>query len=63
MNKHIFTNYDYRLLHHIQEYPRYPQSENIEISEADRDLYVDLRPYSNTAPYTIQETAPVKVRS
>lgn len=43
-----------------KEYPRYPSVTDIEVFEADRELLVDLRPYANTAPYSIQETASVQ---
>lgn len=35
--------------------------EEINVSEDDRELLMDLRPYANTAPYSIQETASVQV--
>jgi chloride channel 7 len=36
-----------------------PKIEDIRIDGADRELYMDLRPYCNTAPHTIQETTTV----
>jgi len=41
-------------------YPRYPTIEDFEIGEADRNCWLDLRPYANTAPYTINETASIQ---
>ena len=38
-----------------------PNIENIKVNESDRDLFLDLRPYCNTAPFTIQERTSVKV--
>ncbi len=35
--------------------------EDIRISEGERELWMDLRPYCNTAPHTIQETTSVNV--
>jgi chloride channel 7 len=41
-------------------YPRYPNIDDIDIGEADRNCWLDLRPYANTAPYTINETASIQ---
>jgi chloride channel 7 len=41
-------------------YPRYPSVEDIELRSTDRDCLLDLRPYANTAPYTINETASIQ---
>eukprot|EP00534_Pseudo-nitzschia_fraudulenta_P014160 CAMPEP_0201236950 /NCGR_PEP_ID=MMETSP0852-20130820/8301_1 /ASSEMBLY_ACC=CAM_ASM_000632 /TAXON_ID=183588 /ORGANISM="Pseudo-nitzschia fraudulenta, Strain WWA7" /LENGTH=901 /DNA_ID=CAMNT_0047531037 /DNA_START=278 /DNA_END=2983 /DNA_ORIENTATION=- len=41
-------------------YPRYPTIDDIDIGEADRNCWLDLRPYANTAPYTINETASIQ---
>jgi len=41
-------------------YPRYPTIDDVEIGEADRNCWLDLRPYANTAPYTINETASIQ---
>jgi len=41
-------------------YPRYPSIDDFEIGEADRNCWLDLRPYANTAPYTINETASIQ---
>ena len=42
-------------------YPKYPSIKDIRISMADRDCYVDLRPYANTAPFSVRETSSVSV--
>mmetsp|Transcript_9297 Transcript_9297/g.17509 ORF Transcript_9297/g.17509 Transcript_9297/m.17509 type:complete len:820 (-) Transcript_9297:3837-6296(-) len=41
-------------------YPRYPTVDDIDLRSADRDCLLDLRPYANTAPYTINETASIQ---
>lgn len=41
-------------------YPRYPTIDDVEIGEMDRNCWLDLRPYANTAPYTINETASIQ---
>lgn len=41
-------------------YPRYPTFEDISIREQDRNGWLDLRPYANTAPYTVNETASIQ---
>ncbi|CAM9634919.1 unnamed protein product [Chrysoparadoxa australica] len=38
-------------------YPRYPTVESLYVSERQRDCWLDLRPYLNTAPYVINESA------
>ena len=38
-----------------------PQIDDIRVGESDRDYWMDLRPYCNTAPHTIQETTTVNV--
>ena len=43
-------------------YPRYPSVKDVRVTEDDRDQWVDLRPYANTAAVTIQETSSVEVR-
>jgi len=48
---------NYKMLE--REYPKFPEIKDISISSSERDLYVDLRPYANCAPFTIQETASV----
>lgn len=42
-------------------YPKYPTVSELRISENDRDFLVDLRPYANRAPVTINEAASVEV--
>ncbi|CAN0595858.1 unnamed protein product, partial [Laminaria digitata] len=34
-------------------YPRYPTIESITLSDEERRMWIDLRPYVNTAPYVI----------
>lgn len=41
-------------------YPRYPTLEDIRLRESDRNCWLDLRPYANTAPYTVNETASIQ---
>jgi len=41
-------------------YPRYPTLADIEMREGDRNCWLDLRPYANTAPYTVNETASIQ---
>lgn len=41
-------------------YPRYPRIEEVEVRSADRNCWLDLRPYANTAPYTVNETASIQ---
>lgn len=41
-------------------YPRYPTIADIDIREDDRNCWLDLRPYANTAPYTVNETASIQ---
>ncbi|KAM3569776.1 hypothetical protein VYU27_008140 [Nannochloropsis oceanica] len=40
-------------------YPRYPNINDIRITDRDRQCVVDLRPFMNTAPYCLNETASV----
>ena len=40
-------------------YPDYPRIEEIEISHRDRECWLDLRPYIDLAPLTINEHASV----
>lgn len=42
-------------------YPRYPTIDDIKLRQNDRNCWLDLRPYANTAPYTINETASIQV--
>mmetsp|Transcript_687 Transcript_687/g.965 ORF Transcript_687/g.965 Transcript_687/m.965 type:complete len:937 (-) Transcript_687:8-2818(-) len=41
-------------------YPRYPIIEDVEMRSGDRNCLLDLRPYANTAPYTVNETASIQ---
>ena len=41
-------------------YPRYPSVEDVDMKMEDRSCLLDLRPYANTAPYTINETASIQ---
>jgi chloride channel 7 len=41
-------------------YPRYPTIDDVEMRESDRNCWLDLRPYANTAPYTVNETASIQ---
>lgn len=41
-------------------YPRYPRISDVHLREQDRNCWLDLRPYANTAPYTINETASIQ---
>lgn len=41
-------------------YPNYPVVKNIDMRDSDRDGWLDLRPYANTAPYTVNETASIQ---
>lgn len=41
-------------------YPRYPKIDQVEMRESDRNCWLDLRPYANTAPYTVNETASIQ---
>ncbi|SPQ92932.1 Chloride channel protein [Plasmodiophora brassicae] len=42
-----------------QSYPRYPSIEDVTISDSERDLEMDLRPYMDPAPYVCQQISPV----
>jgi chloride channel 7 len=41
-------------------YPRYPTIADVDMREGDRNCWLDLRPYANTAPYTVNETASIQ---
>lgn len=43
----------------LQENPGLKDVGELSISDTDRELFMDLRPYCNTAPHTIQETTTV----
>jgi chloride channel 7 len=38
-------------------YPRYPDIKDLQISQDERQCWIDLRPYVNTAPYVINESS------
>eukprot|EP00112_Aurelia_sp_Birch-Aquarium-sp1_P015614 Seg3478.1 transcript_id=Seg3478.1/GoldUCD/mRNA.D3Y31 product="Chloride channel 7 alpha subunit" protein_id=Seg3478.1/GoldUCD/D3Y31 len=38
-------------------YPRFPPIRNINISQRERECYMDLRPFMNPAPYTVMENS------
>lgn len=42
-------------------YPKYPSADALRISAAEREFLVDLRPYTNRAPLTVQESSTVSV--
>lgn len=44
-----------------KSYPKYPSHGEIRLTKDDRDCFVDLRPYANTAPVTVQEFSSVSV--
>jgi chloride channel 7 len=44
-----------------KSYPKYPSEKSLRISRAERDFLVDLRPYANRAPLTVQESSTVSV--
>jgi chloride channel 7 len=41
-------------------YPKYPTIEDVDLLTAERNRVLDLRPYANSAPYTIHETASIQ---
>eukprot|EP00633_Aureoumbra_lagunensis_P000819 CAMPEP_0197301608 /NCGR_PEP_ID=MMETSP0890-20130614/50508_1 /TAXON_ID=44058 ORGANISM="Aureoumbra lagunensis, Strain CCMP1510" /NCGR_SAMPLE_ID=MMETSP0890 /ASSEMBLY_ACC=CAM_ASM_000533 /LENGTH=414 /DNA_ID=CAMNT_0042780955 /DNA_START=1226 /DNA_END=2470 /DNA_ORIENTATION=- len=41
-------------------YPRYPKAEEIILSDTDRDCWLDLRPYADTSPFTVQDCASIQ---
>lgn len=41
-------------------YPNYPTQDDVSMIDRDRNSWLDLRPYANTAPYTINETASIQ---
>jgi len=43
-----------------REYPKYPDIADVSIQEEDTSCWLDLRPYANTAPYTVNETASIQ---
>jgi chloride channel 7 len=42
-------------------YPKYPSVKDTRLNSTDRDCFLDLRPYANQAPITVQEQASVAV--
>jgi hypothetical protein len=44
-----------------ESYTKYPSVHDFRLGVAERDCLLDLRPYANTAPISIQETASVNV--
>lgn len=42
-----------------REHPGFSKIEDIGLNEYDRDCFIDMRPYCNTAPHTVQETTSV----
>ena len=44
-----------------RSYPKFPTVEQLRISTEDRDFFVDLRPYCNQAPVTVNEHSSVEV--
>ena len=42
-------------------FPKYPSVHELRIGPNERDLFLDLRPFANRAPITVQETASVNV--
>jgi len=40
-------------------YPKYPDVHDIRLSSSDKNCVMDLRPYANISPYTVQETTSV----
>jgi chloride channel 7 len=43
-------------------YPKYPSVKDLCITDEERESFVDLRPYANTAPVTVNESSSVEVR-
>eukprot|EP00586_Coscinodiscus_wailesii_P004020 CAMPEP_0172488600 /NCGR_PEP_ID=MMETSP1066-20121228/18214_1 /TAXON_ID=671091 /ORGANISM="Coscinodiscus wailesii, Strain CCMP2513" /LENGTH=721 /DNA_ID=CAMNT_0013255923 /DNA_START=747 /DNA_END=2912 /DNA_ORIENTATION=+ len=41
-------------------YPKYPDIGDVDMIDDDRKCWLDLRPYANTAPYTVNETASIQ---
>jgi len=44
-----------------REFPRYPTIQDVEMKASDRNCWLDLRPYANTAPFTVNETSSIQV--
>jgi len=41
-------------------YPKYPTIDDVNMRTGDRNSWLDLRPYANTVPYTVNETASIQ---
>ncbi|KAJ8609537.1 hypothetical protein CTAYLR_006025 [Chrysophaeum taylorii] len=41
-------------------YPRYPKADELTVADIDRNCWLDLRPYADTAPFTVQDCASVQ---
>ncbi|RYE95912.1 MAG: hypothetical protein EOO41_05180, partial [Methanobacteriota archaeon] len=41
-------------------YPRFPDSTDVRMSDAQRAMYMDMRPYMNSTPYTVHMHAPAQ---
>ncbi|KAI9981920.1 hypothetical protein PInf_009703 [Phytophthora infestans] len=57
----LLYNDQYALSYRDMEgsYPRYPSINDIQLDEEERDLWMDLTPYMNPTPHTVQEQTPV----
>jgi len=43
-----------------KDYPRYPDIENVSLTEDERGMYIDLRPYLNPTPVTAHVHTPLE---
>ena len=41
-------------------YPKFPEVDELELSDADRGCWLDLRPYADTAPFSVQDCCSVQ---
>lgn len=57
----LLYNDQYALSYRDMEgsYPRYPSINDIQLDDDERDLWMDLTPYMNSTPHTVQEQTPV----
>ncbi|OWZ21547.1 Chloride Channel (ClC) protein [Phytophthora megakarya] len=57
----LLYNDQYALSYRDMEgsYPRFPSINDIQLDEEERDLWMDLTPYMNPTPHTVQEQTPV----
>ncbi|CEG36884.1 chloride channel family [Plasmopara halstedii] len=57
----LLYNDQYALSYRDMEgsYPRYPSINDIQLDDDERDLWMDLTPYMNPTPHTVQEQTPV----